>query len=115
MTDTLPTPASPSGPVARHPRRHLGVTCRRGTTGLGPNLAVDLVDLTEDRLKVRLTAPVPVGEDVEAELTPPGNGKSIRLRGVVTACRPSRDGKASVAKVALRHRLTFRQLADLTM
>jgi hypothetical protein len=114
MTDTLPTPASAAGPTARAPRRHLEVTCRRGTTGLGPNLAVGLVDVTEDRLKLRLTAPLPVVEEVEIELTPPGNGKALKLRGMVAACRPSRDGKSSVAKVRLRHRLTFRQLADLT-
>ena len=115
MTDTLPTPGSSSAPVARQPRRHLGIVCRRGTTGLGPDLAVGIVDVTEDRLKVRLTAPVPVGDELEADLTPPGNGKVMRLRGVVAACRPSRDGKSSVAKVRLRHRLTFRQLAELTM
>jgi hypothetical protein len=114
MIDTLPTPASSSVPAARQPRRHLGVVCRRGTSGLGPNLAVGLVDLTEDRLKFRLTAAVPVGEDMEIELTPPGNGKSLKLRGEVIACRPARDGKASVAKVRLRQRLTFRQFADLT-
>jgi len=101
-------------PTARPPRAHLGVVVRRGTTGLGPNLAIGLVDLTEDRLKIRLTAPVPVGEDMEVELTPPGNGRALKLRGAVATCRPARDGKASVAKVRLRHRLTFRQLADLT-
>jgi hypothetical protein len=115
MTDTLPAPGSPSGPRAKCPRRHLDVVCHRGTTGLGPNLAVGLVDVTEDRLKVRLTAPVPVGEDLEVELTPPGNGKAVRLRGSVVTCRPSRDGKTSVAKVQLRHRLTFREFAELTM
>jgi hypothetical protein len=115
MTDTLPTPGRPSGPVARHPRRNLAVVLRPGTTGLGPNIARGLVDLTEDRLKVRLNAPVRVGEDVEVELTPPGIGRPLKLRGTVSACRPSRDGKAFVAKVQLRHRLTFRELADLAM
>jgi hypothetical protein len=56
-----------------------------------------------------------VSENVETELTPPGNGRALRLRGVVIACRLSRDGKAAVAKVGLGQRLTFRQLADLTM
>jgi hypothetical protein len=113
MTDTLPTPAAAAGPAARAARRHLGVVVRRGTTGLGPNIAVGLLDLTEDRLKFRLTAPVPVGDDVEVELTPPGNGKTLKLRGAVLTCRPSRDGKSSVVKVRLRHRLTFREFADL--
>jgi hypothetical protein len=114
MTDTLPTPARPSGPVARQPRRHLAVTCRPGSTGLGPNLAVGLVDVTEDRLKLRLTGPIPVGQDVEVELCAPGVGRPIKLRGAVLTCRASVDGKTSVAKVQLRHRLTFRELAELT-
>src|SRR5947208_5070889 len=64
------------GPAVRCPRRHLGVVVRRGATGLGPNLAVGVVDVTEDRLKVRLTAPVSVGQDVDVKLTPPGNGRA---------------------------------------
>ena len=52
---------------------------------------------------------------MEAEVTPPGNGKALKFRGAVDACRPARDGKTSVAKIRLRHRLTFRQFADLTM
>lgn len=115
MTDTIPTPANPAGPVARRPRRHLGVVCRQGTMGLGPNLARGLVDLTEDRLKVRLNAPIPVGEEVEVELIPPGNQKPLKFRGTVITCRPSRDGKSTVAKVQLRHRMTFREFTDLTM
>jgi hypothetical protein len=114
MTETLPTPGAPPA-TARPPRRHLGVVCRRGTTGLGPNLGVGLVDLTVDRLKLRLTTPVPVGEDLEVELIPPGSGKPLKFRGQVVTCRPSADGKTSVAKLLLRHRLTFQQLAELAM
>ena len=115
MTETLPTPGAPPGPAAKAARRHMSVVCRPGSTGLGPNLARGLVDLTEDRVKVRLNAPIPVGEDVEVELTPPGVGKPLKLRGSVVTCRPSTDGKSFVAKVLLRHRLTFRQLAELTI
>lgn len=115
MTDTLPTPGQPSAPVARRPRRNITVVLRQGSTGLGPNIARGLVDLTEDRLKVRLNAPVTVGQDVEVELTPPGVGRPLKLRGTVTTSRQSRDGKAFVAKVQLRHRLTFKELTDLTM
>jgi hypothetical protein len=114
MTETLPTPGAPPA-TARTARRHLVVACRPGTTGLGPNLARGLVDLTEDRLKVRLNSPIPVGEEVEVEITSPGVGKALKLRGSVVTCRPSADGKSFVAKVLLRHRLTFRQLAELTM
>jgi hypothetical protein len=115
MTETIPTPGAPPGPAARTARRHIAVVCRSGTTGLGPNLARGLVDLTEDRIKVRLNSPIPVGEDVEIELSPPGVGKPIKLRGSVATSRPSTDGKSFVSKVLLRHRLTFRQLADLTI
>jgi hypothetical protein len=114
MTETLPTPGAPPA-TARPPRRHIGVVIRRGTTGLGPNLGVGLVDLTVDRFKVRLTNPVAVGDDLEVELSPPGSGKALKFRGQVVTCRPSADGKTSVAKVLLRHRLTFRELAELAM
>jgi hypothetical protein len=115
MTETLPTPGAPPGPAAKPARRHMGVVCRPGTSGLGPNLARGLVDLTEDRIQVRLNAPIALKAEVEVELTPPGVGKPLKLRGAVVTCRPSTDGKSFVAKVLLRHRLTFRQLAELTM
>lgn len=115
MTDTQHTPGAPPGSAAKPARRHMGVVCRAGTSGLGPNLARAVVDLTEDRIKVRLNAPIPLNEEVEVELTPPGVGKPFKLRGSVATCRPSTDGKSFIAKVLLRHRLTFRQLAELTI
>ena len=114
MTDTLPTPASQSKSAPRRPSRHIGITCRKGVTGLGPKLAVALLDVTEDRLKVRLTGPVPVGEEVEIELVPPGSGKTLKLRGDAITCRAS-GGGTFVVKVLLRHRLAFQELAAITM
>jgi hypothetical protein len=114
MTDTLPTPASPSKSAPRRPARHIGIVCRKGLTGLGPNLAVALLDVTEDRLKVRLTGPVKVGDEVETELVPPGSGKPLKLRGDAITCRASGSG-TFVAKVLLRHRLTFQELAAITL
>jgi hypothetical protein len=114
MTDTLPTAASTSRSAPRRPTRHIDLICRKGATGLGPNLAVTLLDVTEDRLKVRLKAAVPVGEDVEVELTPPGSGKSLKLRGTAVTCRAS-GGGTFVSKVLLRHRLTFRELSEITL
>ena len=114
MTDTLPTPASASRSAPRRPSRHIDITCRKGATGLGPNLGVALLDVTEDRLKVRLKSAVPVGEDVEVELTPPGSGKPMKLRGTAVTCRPS-GGGTFVSKILLRHRLAFRELSDITL
>jgi hypothetical protein len=98
---------------ARRPTRHIGLVVRRGTTGLGPDLAVALVDVAPDGLGVRLRAALPDGEDVEAELATPGVGKPLRLRGQVAGCRSAGDG-TYLAGVRLRQRLTYREWADLT-
>ena len=109
MTDQVPNPAHEH----HRPARHFGVVLRKGTTGLGPNLATELLDVTADGVGVRTLTALARHEDVEVEITPPGSGKVIKLRGAIGECRTIGDG-TFLAEVRLRHRLSYPQLAELT-
>ena len=51
--------------------RAAALVLRRGFTGVGPNLAIGLVDVNPDGLGVQLNAPLTYGDEVEIELSSP--------------------------------------------
>ena len=72
----------------RRPALHgAQVELRRGALGLGPSLAVALVDVSDDGLCVHLKEPVAPGEEVEVALGRPLGGKLHKRRGRVRWCR----------------------------
>jgi hypothetical protein len=113
-------PAAP-GPPARNKRlvqrraARGGVRAevRRGTTGLGPDLAVGVTDLSEDGVGVRLRAPVQPKEECEVILTRAGGGRPIKAQAEVRWCAPAGDGTHR-AGLRFRHRLARKDLMDLT-
>jgi hypothetical protein len=68
------------------------VEVRRGSMGLGPNLAVGLADVSEDGLGVRLKVEVRPAEECEVLLIRPGGGKPIKMHGDFRWCTPAGDG-----------------------
>ena len=106
-----PAPERRSGPrrKARHGTR---AELRRGRMGMGPDLAIGVVDISQDGARVRLKAAVCPGEQVEVALWPPGGLRSVRGPAVVCWCRPAADGTAQ-AGVRFRQRLTANDLNKL--
>ena len=80
--------------------------------GLGVDVAVGLVDVSEDGLGVRLKVAVTPGEETEIILTSPGTRKAYKLLGEVRWCRDAGDG-TFLAGVRLRRRLAYVDLSDL--
>jgi hypothetical protein len=97
----------------RRVSRRVDVIVRRGTLGLNPDLAIGLVDISEDGLGVRLRGPVEPGDEVEIILSLPVMSKSWKLLGDVCWCNPGPYG-TFVADVHLRRRLTHLDLAEFT-
>lgn len=93
--------------------REAALVLRRGFTGLGPNLAIGLVDVNPDGLGVQLNAPMNFGDEVEVELTSPGVGKPLKLAGEVRWNMAVGDGTFR-AGIKLRRRLTQADIANLT-
>lgn len=109
-------PASVSGREKRLGRRRPArsgarVQFRRGALGLGPDLAVGLLDVSEDGARVRLKGAVDPGSEAEVLLARPGGGKPIKGMCEVRWCRP--DGDGFLAGLRLRRRLSHADLLDL--
>jgi hypothetical protein len=85
---------------------------RKGTLGLGRDLAVGLADLSEDGLGVRLSMAVSSADECEVVLHRPGGGKPLKLAGEFRWCRPGEDGSFRVGirfqkRLARKDLLTF--------
>jgi PilZ domain len=93
--------------------RKIGIEYRKGVMGLGPDLAIVLLDVSEDGLGVRLKLAVTPGDEAEIVLTSPGTRKAYKLLGEVRWCRDAGDG-TFLAGVQLRRRLAYADLSDLT-
>jgi hypothetical protein len=59
------------------------IECRKGTTGLGHNLAVAALDLSENGVRLVIREPLPPGQQVEILLSGPDLAKPIRRLGQV--------------------------------
>jgi PilZ domain len=98
----------------RPPRSGVKAEVRRGGTGLGPDLGLGLIDLSEDGLGLRLRAAARPGEEVEVVLLRSWNGKPLKVRAEVRWCRPDPDG-SFLSGVRLRRRLCRREFQDLVV
>src|SRR5262245_24229857 len=52
----------------RKPKSNLSVWCRKGTTGLGSNLAKAVLDISTSGLRLRLTERLEPHQEIEVEL-----------------------------------------------
>jgi PilZ domain len=95
----------------RPPRSGLKVYVRAGTMGLGPDLSTGLIDVSEDGLCVRLTAPLAVRSEAEIVFEKIGSNRPIKVMAEVRWCVTDPDG-ASRAGLQFRHRLPYTQLVD---
>jgi hypothetical protein len=80
----------------RRMQRHLAklgteINCRLGTLGLGPDIAVRLIDFSEDGMQLVVTQQLAVGAEVEISLLPPGISKPIVRVAAVVRCVPECD------------------------
>jgi hypothetical protein len=92
-----PTAARPSiGERRRTPRLAAppgtSAAVHLGAPGAGTDVALGLVDISENGAGVRLRTPVRPGEGAFVALWPPGQANSIRRHGSVIWCRPSIGG-----------------------
>jgi hypothetical protein len=90
------------------------VVCFRGALGLGHNLAVSLLDISESGVRLVVRTQLTVGEEVELNISMPWFGRPVKRLGEVTWCLP-RDGKHFSVGIRLQKDLgygEFQQFAE---
>lgn len=85
---------------------------RRGSLGLGSDLAVELIDVSDDGLCVLLKEPVAPGEEAEVAIGRPMGGKLTKRIVRVAWCRPGWR-KGFLVEVVMSRRLSHVQVNEL--
>jgi PilZ domain len=72
------------------------IECRKGSLGLGPNLAVSLLDISENGIRMVLKAGVAKGQEVEISCQGGGSARPTRCQATVAWALPLEDGTCCV-------------------
>jgi hypothetical protein len=78
--------------LRRNLKRSSRVLCVTGKFGLGQNVAVSLLDMSESGVRLVLKEELAPGHEVEVGLEPMGHSRPTRITGTVMWCVPMTDG-----------------------
>ena len=110
-----------SAPKSRPPNRRASrrrpvkasvrAVCLKGTLGLGKNIAIRVLDVSEGGACLVVRVPLEKGQEVEVCLNPAGAAREAKRKGQVawTVCR---DGEIHIG-VRFDKLLTYASLGDL--
>jgi hypothetical protein len=114
LVNTPPRRAINRRAMHRRPaRRSIHLECRRGSTGLGANLAAGYNDISVSGVQLMTRQELLLGEEVEVVLEGYGFRGTIRRVGEVRWVAPL-EGGGCRAGVRFNKYLTFRDLQNLT-
>src|SRR5262245_53464808 len=94
----------------RRQLRHLiHVECRKGSLGLGANLAATFLDISEGGVRIILKAGLEHNQEVEVRLSGPQLTRTLTRIGKVVWALPLEDGRSCVG-VQFEKRLAYRDV-----
>ncbi len=96
----------------RPAKRSVRVHCIANAIGLGPNIALSLLDVSQSGARVTLKAPVAPRQEVEISLCGIGHTKPIRVLADVIWCVPTEQG-TYLAGFKLQRYLSYQDLQEL--
>ena len=88
------------------------VVCYANSLGLGANVALTLLDVSERGARLTVSRPLPAGNEVTINFGAVGRGRPIRLGARVTWCLCV-GGDVYEVGVQFHHGLTYRDLLEL--
>jgi len=94
-------------------KKGTAVVCRKGTMGLGPNVAMRLHDISEDGVRLFIKTALAKGDEVEVSLTPPGISKAKVLTAVVAWCTAAQEGNGFWAGAKFRNPMSYSEIFHL--
>jgi hypothetical protein len=100
MTGPIPEPAKDhrrmkrklgkkSVAVTKLGKKSVAVTCRKGTLGLGPNLAIRMHDVSVDGVQLIVKSALVKGDVIEIGFSAPGLPSKLNREAVVVWCSGS--------------------------
>lgn len=89
------TPARSDRRRARrqHPKPNTEVACRSDTLIVGSNLAVSVLDISADGIRLTVNAPLQKGQKIEVDLEGIGYCRPLKLNAEVMWSLETADGK----------------------
>jgi hypothetical protein len=87
--------------------------CRQGALGLGPDLALALLDLSQTGARLLVKSALPLKQPVELELYGVAYPKTVRIEALVVHCAPTQEGAYHVG-VRFERYLPYPELVRLT-
>jgi hypothetical protein len=76
----------------RTPNGSSRVVCRRGSLGLGTNLALGILDVSETGIRLRVREALEPRQEIEVSLEGAGHVRPLVLRAEVIWCAATADG-----------------------
>jgi hypothetical protein len=94
-------------------KKSIAVTCRKGTLGFGPNLAIRLNDVSVDGAQVFVTTLLKLGDELELTFSPPGFAEPLVQMAVVAWCS-AREGNGYRIGVKFTDSLSYQDIYHMT-
>jgi hypothetical protein len=104
-TKRLPRPRARRNPA----KASCKVSCRRGALGLGPNLALAILDVSETGTCLRVREPLEPRQEIEIGVEGLGHSRPLRLPSQVAWCVGTADGFCCIG-ARFENRLNYRDL-----
>jgi hypothetical protein len=99
--------------VRKRPRGQAKVACYRGAMDVGNNLALALVEVSEEGARLAVRDELPPRQEVTLVLQGQGHLRPVRVTAAVVWCRAEGDGRF-LAGVRFDRRLAYSDLLNLT-
>src|SRR5579872_2665417 len=93
----------------RAAKRSVRVNCIANAIGLGPNVALSLLDVSEAGARITIKVPLLPRQEVEISLTGIGHRKPVRVLAEVIWCIPAEEG-TYLAGFKLQRYLSYQDL-----
>lgn len=97
----------------RLPKSHTKLTCRRGALGLGNNILLEVLDLSEEGACLKVKENFSRGATVQVELTGLGYPRPITLAADVMRANESDDGTCTLG-IRFEKAIPYAALQEMT-
>src|SRR5262245_54676513 len=99
--------------MRRSPKRSSKITCRKGHLGLGPNIGLRMLDLSEAGVRMIVKVQLAEKDEVEIGFMAPADMREIFRKGKVVWVVPTADGEFCIG-VLFEKFLPYTNVIDLS-